>query len=140
MGTRGLLGLIIQAQRHATYNHFDSYPKGLGSAIVQFILSLKPEDYAKMDALVREITVRNITYLFPPRSNSNFSSTLGIEAADGPVVGSRKIYPKPRGAEAVLRSRLLQPQSESSNTRRLVLPPSSSSRWQGAACDPEWEA
>lgn len=57
MGTRGLLGLIIQAKRHAAYNHFDSYPAGLGQEIVDFILGLKPEDYAKLETNLREITV-----------------------------------------------------------------------------------
>jgi len=58
MGTRGLLGLIIQAQRHAAYNHYDSYPSSLGQEIVAFILGLKPEEYAEIDKLVREITVQ----------------------------------------------------------------------------------
>lgn len=61
MGTLGLLGLIIQTQRHATCNHYDSYPAALGTLIVEFLLSLKPEDYAKMGALVWDITVRKIT-------------------------------------------------------------------------------
>jgi len=58
MGTRGLLGLIIQDQRHAAYNHYDSYPSSPGQEIVAFILGLKPEEYAEMDKLVREITVQ----------------------------------------------------------------------------------
>jgi hypothetical protein len=57
MGTRGLLGLIIKSQRHASYNHCDSYPTGLGEAIVQFILSLKPEEYAWMIAQLEKIVV-----------------------------------------------------------------------------------
>ncbi|KAJ3507441.1 hypothetical protein NLJ89_g6303 [Agrocybe chaxingu] len=57
MGTRGLLGFIIGAQRHADYNHYDSYPDALGHDIVAFLLSLKgPEDYEKMAGLVRNIT------------------------------------------------------------------------------------
>jgi hypothetical protein len=55
MGTRGLLGLIIQAQRHAAYNHWDSYPEGLGKDIVEFILSLEPKDYAIMERNLRDI-------------------------------------------------------------------------------------
>jgi hypothetical protein len=55
MGTRGLLGLIIQAQRHAAYNHWDSYPEGLGKDIVKFILSLEPKDYAIMEHNFRDI-------------------------------------------------------------------------------------
>lgn len=57
MGTRGLLGFIIRAQRHAAYNHYDSYPEGLGVGIVKFLLSLEPEDIAEMDRKLREVTV-----------------------------------------------------------------------------------
>jgi hypothetical protein len=64
MGTRGLLGLIIQAQRHAAYNHFDSYPTGLGQEIVNFINGLKPEDYATMEENLRQITVSIAFYTF----------------------------------------------------------------------------
>lgn len=56
MGTRGLLGFISFGQRHAAYNHWDSYPEGLGGQIVNFILSLKHEDYARMARLVAGIT------------------------------------------------------------------------------------
>ncbi|KDR84323.1 hypothetical protein GALMADRAFT_237101 [Galerina marginata CBS 339.88] len=55
MGTRGLLGFIIRAQRHASYNHFDSYPSGLGQDIAEFILGLSPEEYDTMARLVNEI-------------------------------------------------------------------------------------
>jgi len=57
MGTRGLLGLIIQGKRHGSYNHLDSYPTGLGLAIVKFLLSLQLSDYADMAVRVQEITV-----------------------------------------------------------------------------------
>jgi hypothetical protein len=57
MGTRGLFGLIIQGRKYATYNHFDSYPKGLGAMIVVFILSLSPSDIAAMAQRVRDIIV-----------------------------------------------------------------------------------
>ncbi|CAA7262423.1 unnamed protein product [Cyclocybe aegerita] len=52
MGTRGLLGFIIGAQCHATYNHYDSYPEALGKQTVAFLLSLKGrEDYKKTAGL-----------------------------------------------------------------------------------------
>ena len=57
MGTRGLLGLIIAGKRHASYNHWDSYPCALGQAIVSFILSLKPEEWDRMATLLKDITV-----------------------------------------------------------------------------------
>jgi hypothetical protein len=56
MGTRGLLGFIILGRRHSAYNHYDSYPEGLGQDTVDFILSLTPEDYSTMACLVAEIT------------------------------------------------------------------------------------
>lgn len=61
MGTRGLLGFIMRYQgqivRHAMYNHWDSYPDGLGEAIRTFILGLKPEEYAVMIAQLEKIVV-----------------------------------------------------------------------------------
>lgn len=72
MGTRGLLGLIIQGKRHAAYNHWDSYPSTLGAKIVEFILSLKLEDIAEMAALVQVITVRTTS----TRSNRSTLSLL----------------------------------------------------------------
>jgi len=48
MGTRGLLGFIINGARRGSYNHWDSYPQGLGNAIVKFILSLNDEQIKTM--------------------------------------------------------------------------------------------
>ena len=56
MGTPGLLGFFILGRRRSTYNHCDGYPEGLGRDIVDFILSLTPEDYSTMARLVTEIT------------------------------------------------------------------------------------
>lgn len=36
MGTRGLLGFVIDGQLKAAYNHFDSYPGGLGLGVLEF--------------------------------------------------------------------------------------------------------
>lgn len=48
MGTRGLLGFIISGRRHASYNHFDSYPSGLGAQVAKFILGLDEEGKCAM--------------------------------------------------------------------------------------------
>ncbi|KAI9709320.1 MAG: hypothetical protein M1820_003440 [Bogoriella megaspora] len=48
MGTRGLIGFKSKGRRRATYNHFDSYPSGLGADIVKFLLSLTPDQWEKM--------------------------------------------------------------------------------------------
>jgi hypothetical protein len=37
MGTRGLLGVTIDGEKKWTYNHYDSYPDGLGDDVVRFI-------------------------------------------------------------------------------------------------------
>ncbi|PMD35594.1 hypothetical protein L207DRAFT_570096 [Hyaloscypha variabilis F] len=73
MGTRGLLGLIIKAQRHGFYNHFDSYPSGLGNAIVKFLQGLSNEDCAKMKNLVEEITWVNEDSLPTPELQKKYS-------------------------------------------------------------------
>jgi len=37
MGTRGALGFYRDGEHKVTYNHFDSYPEGLGNDILEFI-------------------------------------------------------------------------------------------------------
>jgi hypothetical protein len=56
MGTRGLIGFIIKGVKKGAYNHWDSYPEGLGNAVVDFILSLKEEDFATMQAKVEAVS------------------------------------------------------------------------------------
>lgn len=58
MGTRGLIGFIIKGVRKGAYNHFDSYPEGLGNDIVKFILALRKEDIIKMQTLVEAVSTR----------------------------------------------------------------------------------
>ena len=48
MGTRGLVGHIIRGRQKASYNHFDSYPPGLGLELMKFILSLLDEQIQQM--------------------------------------------------------------------------------------------
>ncbi|PSS08969.1 hypothetical protein M430DRAFT_53546 [Amorphotheca resinae ATCC 22711] len=88
MGTRGLLGLIIQAQRHAAYNHFDSYPTGLGQEIVNFINGLKPEDYATMEENLRQITWLPTNADPPSPELQEKYSKLGYS---NPAVGERTL-------------------------------------------------
>lgn len=56
MGTRGLLGFIIAGRRRASYNHFDSYPSGLGAQVAKFILGLKEGEKRAMLEHVRNLT------------------------------------------------------------------------------------
>ncbi len=44
MGTRGSSGYIIKDQEYLGYNHFDSYPAGLGHTILQFISDINKKD------------------------------------------------------------------------------------------------
>ena len=38
MSTRGMIGIRINGNLMGTYNHFDSYPDGLGNDMVTFIM------------------------------------------------------------------------------------------------------
>lgn len=37
MGTRGLFGFYVKGKYYVVYNHFDSYPEGLGNDVVEEI-------------------------------------------------------------------------------------------------------
>lgn len=41
MGTRGLYGVVVNGEVKASYNHFDSYPSGLGSDVVKFVQGIE---------------------------------------------------------------------------------------------------
>jgi hypothetical protein len=40
MGTRGIFGFRIDGEDRLTYNHYDSYPEGLGVDVVDFVRSI----------------------------------------------------------------------------------------------------
>lgn len=44
MGTRGSLGFIVKDKEYLGYNHFDSYPDGLGRDVLNFITEINKED------------------------------------------------------------------------------------------------
>lgn len=44
MGTRGTYGFKVDGRYFVTYNHFDSYPAGLGAEIVSFINRIRDEN------------------------------------------------------------------------------------------------
>lgn len=56
MGTRGLVGFVVDNTPKATYNHFDSYPSGLGMDVVKFVNSIKDADTATLAEQVRNLT------------------------------------------------------------------------------------
>lgn len=41
MGTRGIYGLVVNGEVKSSYNHFDSYPTGLGADIVKFVKGIE---------------------------------------------------------------------------------------------------
>lgn len=43
MGTRGSLGFIVEDKEYLAYNHFDSYPDGLGQDVLGFITKVNIE-------------------------------------------------------------------------------------------------
>jgi hypothetical protein len=44
MSTRGTIGYVIDGKIYATYNHFDSYPDGLGQDVVDFCKQITKEN------------------------------------------------------------------------------------------------
>ncbi|MFW6281217.1 MAG: hypothetical protein ACOC1O_00255 [bacterium] len=52
MGTRGVWGFYKNGKTYATYNHYDSYPTGLGETIKNFVLRNPKE---KIENLVNEL-------------------------------------------------------------------------------------
>jgi hypothetical protein len=54
MGTRGAVGFRANNQDKVQYNHFDSYPAGLGSEVLAFIQSSTPE---KLKEIANRIVV-----------------------------------------------------------------------------------
>jgi hypothetical protein len=56
MGTRGLLGFIQNGIRTGCYNRYDSYPSGLGDAIIKFIISLSDKELEEMRLKVEQVS------------------------------------------------------------------------------------
>jgi hypothetical protein len=47
MGTRGTYGWKHDGKFHLFYNHYDSYPEGLGRSVMGFIMDLDKEKFLK---------------------------------------------------------------------------------------------
>lgn len=43
MGTRGICGFVVNGEEKLTYNHWDSYPSGLGVSILSWLRSLNED-------------------------------------------------------------------------------------------------
>lgn len=60
MGTRGIFGVVVDGEVKASYNHFDSYPDGLGESIVnQVAFMLKEWGTEKMIEQARKLVLVN---------------------------------------------------------------------------------
>lgn len=55
MGTRGIVGFRLDGEDRLAYNHFDSYPSGLGIEVVQQIDKMATMHF--LDDTVRDITL-----------------------------------------------------------------------------------
>lgn len=58
MGTRGIMGFVVDGQEKLTYNHYDSYPDGLGLDVLRWLRGLNedtlPQARADAAKLVKE--------------------------------------------------------------------------------------
>ncbi|KZW03044.1 hypothetical protein EXIGLDRAFT_728578 [Exidia glandulosa HHB12029] len=76
MGTNGLWSYRWRRPYYTTYNHWDSYPEGLGNELVAKIPS-DPDEFARWaDALKRELDARDDGELESPHHRRN---GIGIE-------------------------------------------------------------
>jgi hypothetical protein len=59
MSTRGFVGFIIDDTEKITYNHYDSYPSGIGVDVLSWLrlVSATPGSYALLKEQVRELEV-----------------------------------------------------------------------------------
>ena len=55
MGTHGLLAFVVNGRTKGVYNHYDSYPTGLGHEIIKFILSISAEQKQQMSQQVKKL-------------------------------------------------------------------------------------
>lgn len=53
MGTRGLMGFAIDSKLKLAYNHFDSYPSGLGVDMLTFARTISEDDW-KLKPVIQE--------------------------------------------------------------------------------------
>lgn len=56
MGTRGLMAVHVDGQTTGSYNHFDSYPSGLGADIVSFLRTAFIEQAAEQARMLIPVT------------------------------------------------------------------------------------
>lgn len=55
MGTRGFVGFVSDELETITYNHFDSYPSGLGQKVLSFVQEMNESEAREKAAHVRHV-------------------------------------------------------------------------------------
>lgn len=55
MGTRGLVGFVVDEKVKVTYNHFDSYPDGLGVDVLMWLKGLDGEGAVEAEEQARSL-------------------------------------------------------------------------------------
>lgn len=56
MGTRGAYGYLVDGQEKVAYNHFDSYPSGLGTEVLNYIRNHTVEEMREVAKRITFIT------------------------------------------------------------------------------------
>lgn len=99
MGTRGAYGFYKGGKTKVTYNHFDSYPRGLGIAVMEFI---KETSIDEMNEIFNNITLVSEDDTPTLQQIKDVSRIIGTEINDTtdwysllrPVQGDLNIYKK----------------------------------------------
>lgn len=86
MGTRGMIGIKVGRKKIGVYNHFDSYPTGLGAEIVKFIQENFLDESTRNTFSANAKKLKKVSSGKPSKATFNYYSTvsefpLGAERA-----------------------------------------------------------
>lgn len=95
MGTRGTWGFVLDQEEKLTYNHFDSYPEGLG---VDLVAWLREQD---IEALKDQVRALRLVDDDTPPTQEEIARAKGLELHDGNVSTGSEVewYSLLRGAQ-----------------------------------------
>ena len=85
MSTRGLYGIRKNGIDKLTYNHFDSYPEGLGKKVVKFCLGNDEKTLHKFFDLIEVVDGNDA----PTKEQVEYCTSLGL---DDTGVGEQSLY------------------------------------------------
>lgn len=66
MGTRGFIGFLADEKETITYNHFDSYPSGVGTTVLHFVDQLAKDGETLEKYRVKARDIRQVSDDVPP--------------------------------------------------------------------------